>query len=87
MRIQTISVAIILAGTLSTCSSTSEDIDPFDGLNSTPSKLGINGENFLEIAVYPGRAPDTVRRQVRVPITAVIRWAPLGFKHQVQRLI
>lgn len=27
------------------------------------------------VAIYPGRAADTVRRQVRVPITAVIRWA------------
>lgn len=27
------------------------------------------------VAIYPGRAPDTIRRQVRVPITAVIRWA------------
>ncbi|WP_170124871.1 tyrosine-type recombinase/integrase [Planktotalea frisia] len=27
------------------------------------------------MAIYPGRAPDTIRRQVRVPITAVIRWA------------
>lgn len=27
------------------------------------------------IALYPGRAPDTIRRQVRVPISAVIRWA------------
>ncbi|MEL6646982.1 MAG: site-specific integrase [Pseudomonadota bacterium] len=27
------------------------------------------------VAVYPGRAPDTIRRQVRVPITAVLRWA------------
>lgn len=27
------------------------------------------------LAIYPGRAPDTIRRQVRVPISAVIRWA------------
>lgn len=27
------------------------------------------------LAVYPGRAPDTIRRQVRVPISAVIRTA------------
>ncbi len=26
------------------------------------------------VSLYPGRAPDTIRRQVRVPITAVIRW-------------
>jgi hypothetical protein len=32
------------------------------------------------IAVYPGRAPDTIRRQVRVPVTAVIRWAQGNLK-------
>lgn len=26
-------------------------------------------------ALYPGRAPDTIRRQVRVPVSAVIRWS------------
>jgi integrase len=27
------------------------------------------------LAIYPRRAPDTIRRQVRVPISAVTRWA------------
>jgi len=27
------------------------------------------------VAIYPMRAPDTIRRQVRVPVTAVVRWA------------
>lgn len=47
----------------------------FFGPGTTIDEIGPAELTQAAEALYPGRAPDTIRRQVRVPVSAVIRHA------------